>query len=767
MKKITTTILGCLMAAAMMAQNGTMLWDGENYAINSQGGCWDDGSPKVVANPDKTGINISDKCLKFTMTNSSKTVKIPFRDWMTGDNRVLLNGRKRISLMIRKAMDENVMIELSDPTTGGASGYWHKAATWYSGNGQWQKVVFDFSTHDYFNDPGVISITAQTADVSSSQDVYIDNVTVEDLPYANGMKLSEVPFGSLSGAVTLTGLWMHGKCSKVVENTWSEFTYDDFELLASKLTPSVTSVDMRGADVRGAYNVFAGINPNMLIYANAWLDNSIPVADAFNTTRFVETPEYSSMPTYFTPQTGYVGDVMPYYDSHAGEFKVLYLKDRIATSAGTFHPIYMVRSSDLSSFVEGPEILACGDANSQEAHLGTGCMLYDETKGKYYAFYTAERGNGDHSDDKRKQEIFKATSDDGLNWTKQGYVMKAPDGYDQHEFRDPQIYEEDGTYHMLISAMKWNGSANNPVVAHYTSNDLDGSWTLQDPLYTLTDRTSGAEMMECPDLIKIGSKYYIIYSDQKDKVVRYVYSSSLTGPYTYGGELDGNNWSLYAAKTAHYTDGVYDDYYLFGWCTTTKENGSSDDWAGSLITHKLYADENGKLSLTVPHKFEEKFATRADLPKLSQTGSVSLSGRKYTLGNTGRVQFARLKRANRLEINFKANSNTNEVFGFSVRDYSDGNNTRYSFRLNLANQKLYLNKDVNGGGVTEISQKALPRTSDGVYNLKVVQEQSIIVIYVNDKIAFTNRIYNMARNPWSIFCESGTVEVEEPKAWSY
>ena len=52
MKKITTTILGCLMATAMTAQNSTMLWDGENYAIDSQGGCWNDGSPKVVANPD-------------------------------------------------------------------------------------------------------------------------------------------------------------------------------------------------------------------------------------------------------------------------------------------------------------------------------------------------------------------------------------------------------------------------------------------------------------------------------------------------------------------------------------------------------------------------------------------------------------------------------------------------------------------------------------------------------------------------------------------
>ena len=271
MKKITTTILGCLMATAMTAQNSTMLWDGEDYNIDTQGGCWPDGSPNVVANPDKTGINTSNKCLHFKMTNSDKTVKIPFCNWMKGDNRVLLNGRKRISLMIKKAVDENVMIELSDPTTEGASKYWHKVATWYSGNGQWQKVVFDFSTHDYFNDPGVIAITAQTATVSGDQDVYIDNVMVEDLPYANGMKLSEVPFGSLSGTVTLTGLWMYGKCSKVVDNTWTEFTYDDFELLASKLTPGVTSVDMRGPTC-SSMPTHGSTTPS------PWLTHSIPHA---------------------------------------------------------------------------------------------------------------------------------------------------------------------------------------------------------------------------------------------------------------------------------------------------------------------------------------------------------------------------------------------------------------------------------------------------------------------------------------------------------
>ena len=758
MKKLTTTLIAAFAAVSVMAQT-TTIWTGENQTLGTQGGCWSDGSPVVVENPDKNGINASDRCLKFTMTdNNNKTMKMPFKDWI----HPTLTGRQRLTMMVRKSGNCNIRIELADDTHN----IHQFVAAWYGSDGAWQKLVFDFSGNGAIEYPEILAVM-QTDDVNSTTDVYVDNVLIEE-PWVNGTPLDQVGFGSLSGAITLTGLWAKGDCQNTNDiSNWGAVVYDDFELLASKLSSRTTSVDMRGASVIKAYNVFAGVNPNTIIYANEWLDNTVPVSDAINTTSFVLTPEYGSMPTYFTPQTGYVGDVMPYYDSHAGEFKIAYLQD-YRPNPQCFHPIHMVSSTDLSEFSHKGEILSCSDYNSQEAALGTGCLFYDDAKGKYYAFYTGERLNGDYSDDKRKQEIFKATSDDGVNWTKAGWVMKAPEGYHRQEFRDPQIYKEGGTYHMLLTAMKWNGSANNPVIAHFTTTDLDGAWTLQDPFFTLTDRTSEGDMMECPDLIKIGDTYYIIYSDQRDKVVRYVYSSSLGNSWTPGGVLDGNNWSLYAGKTAHYTDGTYDDYYLFGWDSTTEDKSIYVwDWGGSLITHKLYAEAPGKLALTVPHKFKDKFASRADLPMLNQTGTVSTSGSKYTLGANGRVQFARLKRANRLELNFKANSNTTEVFGFSVRDYSDNNDTRYSFRFNLANQKLYLNKDVNGGAVTEMSQVPLPRTTDGVYKLDVYQEQSVIVIYVNDKIAFTNRIYNMARNTWSVFCESGTVEVEAPKTWSY
>ena len=86
----------------------TVLWDGEDTNItlrNEYGGFWDRGNPAVVDNPEKDGINTSNKCLKFTMTGNEfgqKHVACPFRDWMT----LNMNGRRRVSLMIRKTTSE-------------------------------------------------------------------------------------------------------------------------------------------------------------------------------------------------------------------------------------------------------------------------------------------------------------------------------------------------------------------------------------------------------------------------------------------------------------------------------------------------------------------------------------------------------------------------------------------------------------------------------------------------------------------------------------
>lgn len=282
-----------------MAANGfsqTVLWDGESYELGTKGGCWDDGEPTVVANPDQSGINTSSKCLKFTMNSGSKVVKIPFRDWIKPD----LAGNRRVSLMIKKAKNTNVQIELSDPTNDGADGFWEKTAAWYGNSGQWQRVVFGFSTNNKLGDhPGVMSITASTDDVTSDEDVYIDNIVIEPLPMVNGTELSKIGDGTLTGALTLTGSWMKGDCQNT-DGDWKKVEYNDFSTLAAKLSASATSVNLQGARVKDAYNAFENVNPNIIVYTDEAFNGDNMVSGG-KTSKLVLNEGYAfAAPTGFT-----------------------------------------------------------------------------------------------------------------------------------------------------------------------------------------------------------------------------------------------------------------------------------------------------------------------------------------------------------------------------------------------------------------------------------------------------------------------------------
>lgn len=273
MKKITLCAIALMASATSFAQ--TVLWDGETENnLNFCSGFWGDGAPSLVDNPETDGINTSSKCIMFKMSNSSKMVKLPFRDWITPS----MNGSKRISLMIKKDVNENVMVELSDPTDGSA-GYWNKQVVYYTGAGKWQKLVFDYTANGDFDYPGLMTITAQTGDVNSDQDVYIDNIVIEDAPRINGKLFSEYNAeNKITGDVKLTGAWMKGSSIKVDGNTWTNNTYDDYQYFHDQ-AKDITSVDLREAqasdvDVKQFFK-----NPNTIVYANEAYDHVNVVAE--------------------------------------------------------------------------------------------------------------------------------------------------------------------------------------------------------------------------------------------------------------------------------------------------------------------------------------------------------------------------------------------------------------------------------------------------------------------------------------------------------
>ena len=302
MKKLLLTLVTLVTATAASAQ--IVLWNGEDATItsrNANAGWWDRGNPTLVDNPEKDGINKSNKCLKFTMTGDDfgkKHVALPFRDWITPD----LKGNRRLSFMIKKEVNDNVLVELSDPTNG-ADNYWQKVAAWYGGGGKWQKVVLDFSTNDGLNDfPGVFAITAQTGSVTSNQDVYIDNIVIEPVPMVGETALKDITEGSLTGNITLSGSYMKGDCQNA-NGDWFKVEYNDFEKLKTKLGDNaVTSVDMRGTILKDAYNPTREKNPNCVIFADAlFTENNENVVVNGTTTTLILNDAYSfNAPIGFT-----------------------------------------------------------------------------------------------------------------------------------------------------------------------------------------------------------------------------------------------------------------------------------------------------------------------------------------------------------------------------------------------------------------------------------------------------------------------------------
>lgn len=271
MKKFTLVALAMMASASCFAQTTptkpTTLWDGEDTNITSgeHAGFWGDANPVLVENTQTDGINTSAHCLMFKITKggTNNTVKLPFKNWIKPS----MNGSKRVSLMIRKANPENVIVQLSDPTDG-SKDYWNNQATWYGGDDKWQKLVFDFTANGDFDKPGVMSITPQAGNIDGDQIVYIDNIVIEDAPKINGKLFSEYNAENpITGDLKLTGAWMKGSSMNVDDN-WKSNTYNDFEYFHSQATDGVTSIDMRKASTIGVdINQFFK-NPNTIVYAN-------------------------------------------------------------------------------------------------------------------------------------------------------------------------------------------------------------------------------------------------------------------------------------------------------------------------------------------------------------------------------------------------------------------------------------------------------------------------------------------------------------------
>ena len=505
-------------------------------------------------------------------------------------------------------------------------------------------------------------------------------------------------------------------------------------------------------------------------------------------TGYFAAQEENGYSTYYKPALGRVGDPMPFYDEKAGNYKVMYLQEYDNNRPYRFHPIWAIETSDGANYRDLGEWLPTGGTDGeQDAALGTGCCYYCKADGLYYIYYTGHNGSLANV-----EAVMRATSPDLKTWTKDNlWTLYGKDfGYSAVDFRDPQIFEEGGKYHMIVATRPvWGGD---PCFAEFVSSDMK-KWEKGEQIKMIWDR-----FLECPDVFQMGSKWYCIYSESVktswSRKVKYMMADSWEelkkcfndGPkwpeFAREGVLDTR--AFYAGKTA----GHGDERYIWGWCPTRPNgdnanvgggDGNEPSWSGALVCHKVAQNTDGTLYLTAVPAMAAKYNKPAE-------ANIVEKGENYTmysrLGYHNHITFT-VKTADahdQFSVSFARS--TENVYGTTLRF----NNAHWDAGWNddkkdLARVEYFVDKQVEI--IDRVTDKPMlvdasvfidgadgnfyPRPADNTYNIDIYTDNSVVVMYVNGTGCFTSRIYGAAMNCWSINTVSGNITVSDVKVTTY
>jgi hypothetical protein len=107
----------------------------------------------------------------------------------------------------------------------------------------------------------------ETAD-GEGKSFYVDDIQLEG-PMAGDVAVRTLADNSLDGEVTITGTIGKGSYQCTWDGDWHPEAYDDFALLAAKLAPTATKLDVQGAGIWEAdWEVIKNKCPGITIVTN-------------------------------------------------------------------------------------------------------------------------------------------------------------------------------------------------------------------------------------------------------------------------------------------------------------------------------------------------------------------------------------------------------------------------------------------------------------------------------------------------------------------
>ena len=470
---------------------------------------------------------------------------------------------------------------------------------------------------------------------------------------------------------------------------------------------------------------------------------------------------------FYKPKDAWVGDLIPYYEN--GTYYAFYLhdpriKDKEYAEETTWH---LVTTKDFVNLEYKGESIERGGSNKPNKNAYTGSVIKDKD-GVYHVFYTAYNAdikiNG-----KSVQSVMQATGTDLEHLKTVEDFLFVSDGnrYEEFDWRDPYVYwnEEEECYDMLLaSRIKGAGALRGGCIALCRSKDLM-NWSYEEPFYAPGMYVT----MECPEMFQMGDYWYLVFSTFSDQfTTHYRIGKSPQGPWMIPEDDVFDTRANYAIKTA--SDGKR--RLAFGWIAS--KYGNRDfrpwEWGGTMVFHELIQNPNdGTLQVKVIHGVKEFYNEPQEKTSLVSYNNETPKGKNgnwvksETLG-AGLYSIPEDCFSVEMDVHVK------QAHEVGIALHVDAEMEKgYFLRMNQRKREVAWDMwprseqgvyqwQIKGDVPYQVeTSRRLPDTDNS--HILIIREDDICIVYINDEIALSTRMYDHKGGYAGVYVVQGEVEL--------
>lgn len=470
---------------------------------------------------------------------------------------------------------------------------------------------------------------------------------------------------------------------------------------------------------------------------------------------------------FYKPKDAWVGDLIPYYEN--GTYYAFYLhdpriKDKEYAEETTWH---LVTTKDFVNLEYKGESIERGGSNKPNKNAYTGSVIKDKD-GVYHVFYTAYNAdikiNG-----KSVQSVMQATGTDLEHLKTVEDFLFVSDGnrYEEFDWRDPYVYwnEEEECYDMLLaSRIKGAGALRGGCIALCRSKDLM-NWSYEEPFYAPGMYVT----MECPEMFQMGDYWYLVFSTFSDQfTTHYRIGKSPQGPWMIPEDDVFDTRANYAIKTA--SDGKR--RFAFGWIASKYGNRDFGpwEWGGTMVFHELIQNPNdGTLQVKVIHGVKEFYNEPQEKTSLVSYNNETPKGKNgnwvksETLG-AGLYSIPEDCFSVEMDVHVK------QAHEVGIALHVDAEMEKgYFLRMNQRKREVAWDMwprseqgvyqwQIKGDVPYQVeTSRRLPDTDN--YHILIIREDDICIVYINDEMALSTRMYDHKGGYAGVYVVQGEVEL--------